>query len=219
VAAVEGKMLETWASDHASNKPERWTAYVTFDTGGVGFNHNCSSADVRCVRNNDGQTPACVSSGTCTDVDDYVSDPQITAHCDADVCAASDAVQVTLHVPESLDELPYQLMVFWYKDEDWRMPPGRPPDGGTDYNQVVAPKIDLDKPMTITVPACTFYREELLAGALRLYAHLQMNEGYYPGPRTGDYLWVSAEPVVFPLNGEKHEANVTKLDVTLRRVD
>ena len=219
VAAVQGKMLETWAIDRAGNDPEHWTAYVAFDTAGVGFNHNCSYADVRCVRDNDGPVPTCVAGGTCIDVDDYVSNPRVTAACDADLCAASDAVQVTLHIPEKLESRPYQLMVFWYKDADWRMPPGRPPDGGTNYNQVMAPRIDPDNPLTMTVPACTFYREEILSGAFRLFAHLQMNEGYYSGPRAGDYLWASEEPIVFPLNGSTHEANVDKLDIVLRRVE
>lgn len=219
VGAVAGKRLETWASDRPSDDPEHWTAYVTFDTGGVGFNHNCSYADVRCVRDNDGRIPECVASGTCIDVDDYVSDPQVTANCDADVCAVADAVQVILHVPESLDTQPYQLMVFWYKEADWRMPPARPPDGGTDYNQVLAPNIDLDKPLAMTVPACTFYREKLISGAFRLFVYLQMHEGFQPVPRAGDYVWGSAEPIVFPLNGTTHRADVAVLDITLRRVD
>jgi len=219
VATEGGKSLETWASDRPRNDPEHWTAYVLFETGGVGFNHSCSYADVRCVRDDDGPVPECAASGTCIDVDDYVSDPQVTADCDTDVCAAGDAVQVTLRVPESLDARPYQLMVFWYKDADWRMPPVRPPDGGTDYNQVLAPNIDLDKPLTMTVPACTFYRAELINGAFRLFAFLQMREGFQPAPRAGDYVWGSAEPVMFPLNGSAHQADVAVLDITLRRMD
>ena len=219
VTAVKGKKLETWAGDRAQNAPERWTAYVSFDTASVGFNHNCSSADVRCVRDNDGTTPACARDDTCEDADDYVSDPELTAHCDADVCGTSDAVEVTLRVPESLTAKPYQLMVFWYKASDWTMPPGRPPDGGTDYNQVMAPDIDFDKPLTMNVPGCTYYREELLSGAMRLFAHLQMSEGYYSGPRPGDYGWASDEPVTFPLDGDAHDGHIDKLDITLNRVE
>ncbi|MDP6674199.1 MAG: DUF1566 domain-containing protein [Gammaproteobacteria bacterium] len=219
VAAVAGKRLETWASDRPSDDPEHWTAYVTFDTGAVGFNHNCSYADVRCVRDNAGPIPECVASGTCIDVDDYVSDPELTADCDADVCTGGDAVRVTLHVPESLEAQPHQLMVFWYKEADWRMPPARPPDGGTDYNQVLAPNIGLDKPLVMTVPACTFYREKLISGKFRLFAYLQMQKGFQPLPRAGDYVWGSSEPIRFPLNGSAHQADVAELDITLHRVD
>jgi hypothetical protein len=219
VAAVKGKMLETWASDQAVNDPEHWTAYVSFDTAGVGFNHNCSHADVRCVRDKDGQTPACIADDTCVDVDDYDSNPQLTAVCDADVCAISDAVKVTLHVPEKLNAQPHQLMVFWYKEQDWRVPPMRPPDGGTDYNQVLMPDINMGKPITITVPACKYYREDILNGEFRLWAHLQMQKRSQPTPQPGDFIWSSPEPVVFPLNGDKHEANRTELDITLRRVE
>ena len=221
VAAVKGKLLETWASDAAVNDPEHWTAYVTFDTGGVGFNHNCSYADVRCVRDktSDNEIPECAAAGTCVDVDNYVSNPQLTAACDADVCAVSDAVEVTLHLPEKLAAQPHQLMVFWYKEKDWRIPPGRPPDGGTDFNQVMKPKLDKDEPLTMKVPACTFYREAILTGEFRLWAHLQMQKQSQPMPQPGDFIWGSSEPVVFPLNGKTHEADVVKLDITLRRVD
>ena len=219
IAAVKGKMLETWANDQAINDPEHWTAYVSFDTGGVGFNHNCSYADVRCVRDNDGRAPECIANDSCVDVDTYVSNPEITAICDADVCAASDAVQVTLHVPEKLDMQPHQLMVFWYQEKDWQMPPMRPPDGGTDYNQVLRPNIDKGKPLTIKVPACTYYREAFINGEFRLWAHLQMRKRSQPMPQSGDYIWGSSEPVVFPLNGSTHGADVATLDITLRRMD
>jgi hypothetical protein len=218
VAAVKGKMLETWGSDQAINDPEHWTAYVSFDTAGVGFNHNCSYADVRCVRNNDGQKPECAANGSCINADNYVSNPQLTAACDADVCAVSDAIEVTLHVPDKLAVQPHQLMVFWYKEKDWRVPPARPPDGGTDYNQVLKPSIDKDNPLTIKVPACTYYREEILNGEFRLWAHLQMEKRSQPMPQPGDYMWASDKPTVFPLNGNEHKATIEKLDITLQRV-
>ena len=218
-AAVEGKFLETWASDRASNDPEHWVAFVSFDNGSAGFNHSCSTADVRCVRDNDGVVPACIATNMCADSPDYASNPQLTATCDADLCAASDAVQVTVHLPEKLQARAYQLMVFLYKEADWQMPPQRPPDGGTDYNQLLGPDIEMDKPLTKTVPACTFYREEILNGEFRLYAFLQMGEGYRWSPIAGDYVWASEEPVVFPLNGSEHEAVATEIDITLRRVE
>jgi hypothetical protein len=219
VAAVKGKMLETWASDQAVNDPEHWTAYVSFDTGGVGFNHNCSYADVRCVRDNDQQVPECAVNGVCIDVDNYESDPLLTGICDADVCAASDAMQVTLRVPEKLDAQPHQLMVFWYKEKDWRMPPLRPPDGGTDFNQVLKPRIDKGEPLTIKVPACTYYREATLNGEFRLWAHLQMEKRSQPMPQSGDYVWASEKPVKFPLNGSSHQAAIAQMEITLRPVE
>jgi hypothetical protein len=219
VAAVKGKMLETWARDQAINDPDHWTAYASFDTGGVGFNHNCSYADVRCVRDDDGQVPECAASNSCVDGNDYVSDPELTAICDADVCATSDAVEVTLHVPETLAGKPHQLMVFWYKEQDWRTPPMRPPDGGTDYNQVLKPDIDKGMPVVIKVPACTYYREEQISGEFRLWAHLQMQKRSQPMPQPGDYVWSSPEPVTFPLNGNDHETTISQLDITLQRVE
>ena len=42
-------------------------------------------------------------------------------------------------------------MVFWYKESDWQVPPMRPPDGGTDFNQVLKPDIDKDRPLTMRV--------------------------------------------------------------------
>ena len=219
VAAVKGKMLETWASDRAVNDPEHWTAYVSFDTGGVGFNHNCSYADVRCVRDDDGRIPDCMENGTCTNDDRYQSDPELTAVCDADVCATSDAIEVTMYVPDELDTQPHQLMVFWYREADWRVPPMRPPDGGTDYNQVMKPAIGRDRPLTIRVPACTYYREAILNGEYRLWAHLQIGKRSQPMPQPGDYFWASDEPVTFPLNGTSHDGTVVPMDITLRPVD
>ena len=95
----------------------------------------------------------------------------------------------------------------------------RPPDGGTDYNQVLRPNIDKGKPLTIKVPACTYYREAFINGEFRLWAHLQMRKRSQPMPQSGDYIWGSSEPVVFPLNGSTHGADVATLDITLRRMD
>jgi hypothetical protein len=217
-AAVEGKSLETWASDRAKNDPEHWVSFVSFDNGSAGFNHSCSAADVRCVRDDDGAMPACTKTNSCVDSPAYISNAELMAKCDADLCAASDAVQVTVHLPEELQARAHQLMVFWYKEEDWQMPPPRPPDGGTDYNQVLGPELSPGKPLTMSVPACTFYREEILYGDYRLYAFLQMGEGYRWQPAPGDYVWASDEPVSFPLNGKDHEAAIAKLDITLSRV-
>ncbi len=166
--AAEGHPLETWASDRAVDDPEQWVAYVAFETGAAGFNHSCSVADVRCVRDEEGTIPDCIATDTCQDSGPFVSRPELTAVCDADVCTGSDSLKVTLHVPAKLDGQPHQLMAFFYSEDNWSFPPARPPDGGTDYNQVMSPVIDIDRPLTMISPACTYYREDRLAGRYRL---------------------------------------------------
>ena len=216
--AAEGHPLETWAHDRAVDDPEQWIAYVAFETGAAGFNHSCSVADVRCVRDDDGRTPDCAATDTCTDSAPFVSDPALTATCDADVCASSDALRVTLHLPDKLDRVPYQLMAFYYSDANWTMPPARPPDGGTDYNQVMDPAIDVGQPLTMTVPACTYYREDSLTGDYRLYVYLQMEKKFPPTPKAGDYWWGSTTPVTFPLQGTAHAGRVEALEIVLEPV-
>jgi|TARA_B100000315_G_scaffold198061_1_gene189489 hypothetical protein len=51
----------------------------------------------------------------------------------------------------------------------------------------MTPVINVDTLLTITVPACTYYREESLQSEFRLYVHLQMGEGFPPMPKPGDY--------------------------------
>jgi len=217
--AAEGHPLETWARDRAVDDPENWTAYVAFETGATGFNHSCSYADVRCVRDNDGYMPDCIASGACEDSSPFVANAELTAACDADVCAGSDGLRVTLQVPEKLARPPHRLSAFYYyDDESWSMPPNRPPDGGTDHNFVMSPDIDDGRPLTMTIPACTYYREKALDGHYRLYVHLQMSEEFPPSPKDGDYWWASAEPVQFPLNGKTHESRIESLDIVLRPV-
>ncbi len=217
--AAEGHPLETWASDRAVDDPEQWVAYVAFETGAAGFNHSCSVADVRCVRDDDGIIPQCIATDTCRDSGPFVSSPELTAVCDADVCTGSDSLKVTLNVAEKLAGQPHQLMAFLYSDENWSFPPARPPDGGTDYNQVMSPVIDADQPLTMTIPACTYYREARLAGRYRLYVHLQMSPGFPPTPKAGDYWWGGQGPAIeFPLNGATHQGRVESLDIMLEPV-
>ena len=111
--AAQGHPLETWARDRAVDNPERWVAYVAFETGATGFNHSCSLADVRCVRDDNGVAPDCRATGTCAASPSFVGDPELTAACDADVCAASDGLRVTLRVSEKLDRPPHRLSAFY----------------------------------------------------------------------------------------------------------
>jgi hypothetical protein len=217
--AAEGHPLETWASDRAIDDPEQWVAYVAFETGAAGFNHSCSVADVRCVRDDDGVIPECVTTDTCQDSGPFVNSPELTAVCDSDVCTGSDSLRVTMRVPEKLDGQPHQLMAFLYSDDNWSFPPARPPDGGTDYNQVMSPVIDVDQPLTMTIPACTYYREDRLSGRYRLYVYLQMSPGFPPTPKTGDYWWGSqGTPVEFPLSGTSHQGHSEPIDIMLEPV-
>ena len=85
-------------------------------------------------------------------------------------------------------------------------------------SHVVSPNIDAGRPLTMTIPACTYYREALLDGHYRLYIHLQMQDEFPPTPRAGDYWWASTKPIRFPLNGKTHEARIEPLDITLRPV-
>jgi hypothetical protein len=217
--AAVGHPLETWASDRAVDDPDQWVAYVAFETGAAGFNHSCSVADVRCVRDDDGTIPECIATDTCQNSDPFVSSPELTAVCDSDVCTGSDALKVTLHVPDALEAQPFQLMAFLYSDENWSFPPARPPDGGTDYNQLMSPVIGIDQPLTMTIPACTYYREDRLTGSYRLYVYLQMSQGFPPTPKVGDYWWGGeSTPVEFPLDGVAHQGRIEPLDIVLEPV-
>ncbi len=216
--AVHGHPLETWASDPAVDDPERWVAYVTFDTGAVGFNHVCSYGDVRCVRTSDAKPPAQCGCGPCSSLGSS-SGPQVATECDVDVCPQSDKLALTIHVPEKLPHTASQLLAFLYTDADWEFPPARPPDGGTDTNQVLAPDIDAGRPLTIEIPGCTYYREALLTGAYHLYVHLQLEPKFPPLPVDGDYYYgKDAAPLVFPFDGAAHRQTVKPLDITLEPV-
>ena len=69
-----------------------------------------------------------------------------------DICLECDQVKLTIKVPEKLTVTPKQIMAFLYAPEadgKWIFPPMRPPDGGTQENQVIDPVIDVDKPHTM----------------------------------------------------------------------
>jgi hypothetical protein len=83
----------------------------------------------------------------------------------------------------------------------------------------MAPVIDAGQPLTMTIPACTYYREDRLAGRYRLYVYLQMGPGFPPTPKMGDYWWGSQGSVVeFPLNGATHQGRIELRDIILEPV-
>ena len=58
----------------------------------------------------------------------------------------------------------------------------RPPDVGIDENEIRYPDIDADKPMTVTIPGCSYYRDRRMTGDYFLSVYLKMDEGKFPGP-------------------------------------
>jgi hypothetical protein len=102
---------------------------------------------------------------------------------------------LTIKVPEKLPGKPYQLIAFFYHPD--KFPPGGPPCGGTDENQVEYPVIDVDKPYVMAVPGCTYYRENCLTGPYHLYVALMMNKTLMPIPKKGDFTWgLGQEPIM-----------------------
>ncbi|NOQ86321.1 MAG: hypothetical protein GQ554_05505, partial [Deltaproteobacteria bacterium] len=81
-----------------------------------------------------------------------------------------------------------------------------------DYNQVIDPDIDLDKPLAMTVPGCTYYREECLEGDYYLYVSLRLEETMPPTVQEGDYWWgMDQEPITLEIG----QANIIELDIEL----
>ncbi|MBW2553503.1 MAG: DUF1566 domain-containing protein [Deltaproteobacteria bacterium] len=235
--AAEGHPMEYCSSTVASDN-DQWVGAILFENGAVAFNHINSFADVRCVR--DAPTPpvvcedgpseecapgetrqcigengkmgsqTCADDGNCWGPCEYLGfepSPPIT-----DVCDQCDKVQLTIRVPEKLQNPPKELMAFLYSAEGWTFPPNRPPDGGVDYNQVIDPDIDLDKPFEMTVPGCTYYREECLEGDYYLYVSLRLEETMPPTVQEGDYWWgMDQEPITLEIG----QANIIELDIEL----
>ncbi len=214
--ADEGlRPLET-VSSTVSSDDQFWVACVLFNEGSAVFNHIYSLADVRCVRDGptspvtcaDGPPEACIPGETrqCTATNEKtgsqicVDDGSCWGPCDTtaftpsppieDVSEQCDQVKVTIKLPEQLQTPPKLLMAFLYSAEDWTFPPGRPPDGGTDYNQVINPDIDSDNPYEMTIPACSYYRDRCItSGDYYLYVTLLQSEEWPPLPQEGDYVW------------------------------
>ncbi|MCX5896162.1 MAG: DUF1566 domain-containing protein, partial [Proteobacteria bacterium] len=222
--AAAGHPLEYVSSTVAADNKD-WVGDVLFDNGSVCFNHINSYADVRCVRTGptkpvtcdegskeacapgetrqctaaNGKTGAqvCADNGRCwgpCESTEFTPSPPIT-----DVCPQCDQVIVTIKVPEKLTVKPKQIMAFLYapeSDGSWTFPPMRPPDGGTQDNQVIDPDIDVDKPYTMIVQGCSYYREKCLSGDYYLLVLLLNSEKMPPLPVEGEYAWgMTQEPM------------------------
>jgi hypothetical protein len=127
-------------------------------------------------------------------------DAVIAAGClPSGVCNQCDQINLTIKVPEKLQNPPKVLMAYLYSAENWIFPPNRPPDGGTSDNYIIDPQIDVDKPLQITVPACTYYRDKCLSGDYYLYVALMQNQVLPPTVQAGDYWWGMQEVQPEPL--------------------
>jgi hypothetical protein len=237
--ADEGdRPIETVSSTVASDD-SFWVADVLFHEGSVPFNHIYSLADVRCVRNGptspvtcgDGPQEACVPGETkqCTALNDKTG-AQVCADngscwgaCEsteftpsppqADISDTCDQVIVTINVPEKLESPPKYLMTFLYAAEGWTFPAGRPPDGGTDYNQVLDPEIDVDKPYVMTIPACSYYRDRCVPpGDYYLSVTLLKSDQWPPTPKEGDYAWGSDQE---PMTLHSGPQQIIEKEITL----
>ena len=198
--------LEVWAANQPADT-DMWQAYVSFDSASLGYNHANSAGDVRCVRvglvaEQTGLLPA----------NQFVpADVQI-----ADACDLSDKLELTITVPERLTQAPAQLMVFFYADDKWRFPPASPPDGGTGDNVIDNPQFDATNSITVTLPACTYYREQVLRGDYRVYVQLLMEKRLPPVIGADDFFWGSnKEPVSLPFDGIEHRGTAKPMALTL----
>jgi hypothetical protein len=200
------QVLEIWAANQPSDT-DMWQAYVSFDSGSLGYNHANSAGDVRCVR--DGLVPE--QAGLLPENKFQPAEIKI-----ADACEVSDKLEITIRLPEPLSQVPAQLMVFFYADDKWRFPPASPPDGGTADNVIASPQFDADNSITVTLPACTYYRERVLRGDYRVYVQLLMQKRRPPVIGSDDYFWGSNYQVItLPLAGKEHTGSVRPMDVTL----
>jgi hypothetical protein len=229
--------LEYWSSTPAADDPDNWIGFVFFDTGTVGFNHALSFGEARCVRDGPvtkvtrvatdsngcatGETRSCSCANNKTGAQACAADKSGFSACQCtgftpspgpiDVCAGGDTVTVTVNVPEKLKKQPYMLATFLYQEGEVDM---RPPDVGINENDIRYPKIDVDKPITVTIPGCSYYRDRRMAGDYFLSVYLKMDEGKFPGPPGPDDMrWSGADsdPIVLMGDGTKHY----KFDVTV----
>jgi len=227
--------LEYWSSTPAADDPDNWIGYVMFDTGSVGFNHTLSLGEVRCVRDGPtaalaagtGSSESCVVGSTraCSCANDNGGAQACMAEgfgpCQCagftpspaavDVCPGGDTVSVTVNVPKKLPKQPYMLAAFLYEHGQLDM---RPPDVGIDENEMRYPDIDVDKPVTLTIPGCSYYRDRRMTGDYYVTVLLKMDEGKYPGPpgpRDMAYNGAGEAPITLTGDGTKHY----QIDVTL----
>jgi len=213
-----------------------WVGVVMFDNGGVCWNHTHTLAEVRCVRDAPTDISTCVDetpcmpgqTRRCTTADGNIGSQRCAGEGDCygpceytaftpsppikDVCPTCDSVRLTIRVPEKLKTKPAQLMAFFYAADTWSWPPNRPPDGGTSDDQVLNPDIDVDKPLTLTVPGCTYYREQCLSGDYMLYVSLMNSSSMPPVMKEGDYWWGMEQE---PIRLGSGQAKVYEMDITL----
>jgi hypothetical protein len=219
--------LEFWSSTPAADDPE-WVAYTFFDFAAVGFNHAQSFAEVRCVRDAPspkvvgplvdcvpGDTQQCqgedgkTGSQVCTFITD---DSYGWGPCDCtgfepsprpvDVSDQCDEIKVTVNLLTALHKQPYLLAVYLYKQGEIFM---RPPDVGTFENAIFYPDIDKDKPITMTIPGCSYYKDRCMSGDYYMVVFLKMNEGIFPGmPELTDMVWVNFDTISLSGDGSSY---------------
>jgi hypothetical protein len=237
--ASQGHPLE-YASSTRCPGPDvvGWYGTIMFENGAVCWNHINTFADVRCVRAAPTPPATCIEEGQCMPgetrrcmADNSRTGAQVCSawgcwgSCDStsfkksppptDVCSTCDQIKLTIRVPAKLAAPPTQLLAFLYDDESWTFPPARPPDGGTSDNQVKNPDIDVDKPFSLTVPACTYYRKKCLKGEYKLYVALMKSETMPPVMQEGDYWWGDAAEQPNPLSLGVGPAQEIPMDITL----
>jgi len=177
----------------------------------------------------------CNDDGTCwgpCECTGFEADPGITPECSNNVCPDSDKLNLTLTLPEGATlTSPHMLIAFFYDADNWVFPPSRPPDGGTNYNQIIDPGYP---PYEMTIPACTYYGEYFLEGNYKLYIHLQANEKFPPIPVAVDYYWgedqsgftsssgysfeATQTSFNFPITGGAHDSAEVDLEIVLEPV-
>lgn len=237
--ADEGeRALETVSSTVAVDD-NFWKADVLFDQGTAVFNHRYSLAEVRCVRNGpsaprdcaDGQAQNCIpgltrscSFGSQKGSQVCSADGLCWSPCEntgftpsppiEDVSTQCDQLQLNIIVPKQLTAPAKLLVAFLYDARTWTFPNQRPPDGGTDYNQVLNPDIDAGKPLRMTVPATSYYRDRCIeAGEYKLYVALLQSNEWPPWPATaGDYAWGEVQQ---PLKLQTGKQQIINMEIVL----
>ena len=64
--------------------------------------------------------------------------------------------------------------------------------------------IDVDKPLPMIVPSCTYYREHCISGEFYLIVFLLNSEKMPPFPAEGEYAWgMVQEPMTFGMGPQK----------------
>jgi hypothetical protein len=129
-----------------------------------------------------------------------------------DVSETCDQVKLTIKVPEEITDMAV-IMGFLFQSETFTIPPMRPPDGGTDYNQVFDPVINLGTPLEMTIPACSYYRDRCIpSGDYRIWLTLLQSDGMPPWPKSGDY-WIG--PNDPPLTLQTGTQQIIEKEITL----